>query len=594
MRGLGMVAGCVLIVALAMTAWAGDEGWDWSQWDAKRKAAGQTLEREAAPAGRVSGETSRHDPLLDEAGWDWSQWDAKRKARAAGGANGTAAPAAMVHPGTPLTPQPVAAVRPPMAVEPPSAVAPALASASKKDVEASAAADNAAAVRNSAASAAAATPVAPAANDTGRTTATPQDTPRATPQDRPLNLGFALKSPKKPSSVAGPSGGAVAPTGDVLEKTLDADASVAAPAQTPPAATVPTAAAPAPLSKNVTASAAVPASRAAAAPSVLDGQRAAASAPAPASRPVSVPAVQPRPAPAAPVPVPAPPAPAPAAPPVPADPPQAAPQAQPERLAAPQPVAVATQPTTVAPAPVAAAPQAVSAPQRAEEKAVRVAALVPPATRTSAATVPALTGQRYGAAEQDHFLALALYARDEQARDQSLRAPLARPKVITKWRDDVRIGLAGAVSPALRGMVRDAVEDVNRVLKAVCGVRAALVDDEGNVSVFVFPRSPGGDLPGYAALRYGQGGVVQGAEIVLYAGRMTRAVVLRELLNVLGMQGYDFGVRDTVMRPEGGADALSGLDRQALAILYRPEITPGMNFEAVRNLLAELAPRALP
>jgi len=54
------------------------------------------------------------------------------------------------------------------------------------------------------------------------------------------------------------------------------------------------------------------------------------------------------------------------------------------------------------------------------------------------------------------------------------------------------------------------------------------------------------------------------------------------------MSGRDTAGRESVMRPMPRAHGLPDLDAQALAMLYRPELHPGMDYTEAKTVLEAL------
>ena len=182
-----------------------------------------------------------------------------------------------------------------------------------------------------------------------------------------------------------------------------------------------------------------------------------------------------------------------------------------------------------------------------------------------------------------------------------------RGQMINKWTRDPRLGLTGAPTAEDRALVAQTVAELNPLIAP----RKIVLDDaRPNVVMHFVPKTDfasildGVDFPpdadGVTQPRVvgndAHGGIITGAQIAIdsaisQSGR--NHVIAHELFHALGVNHSE--CKSSIMYPTGGDDVSplwspSALDQKVLAILYRPEIEPGMRAAQVTARLAPTAP----
>lgn len=433
--------------------------------------------------------------------------------------------------------------------------------------------------------------------------AKPADKAASGPREEPEPGPEAIAPPKA-------AGRPAVPVQNLIEPGPDKPAAPARPAKGRTSSEAPQAPAvlPAPAARE-----AAPANRPAAAASREPAPISApAPAPAPAMEPASggfsksgaAPAPAPAPAAAAPAVAAAqpatPPAPAqPAAEALPASAPAPLPSAQAAAHSTPPPAAAAAPQAKAAPAPgpaLAAPPAPASAPSAAgplAEPAREAAPALPvaakaPAAPSSGAQVAAVERPKPAAVVREprfrpeqvaHFLAVALHDKDELAAVHAGKKDAARPLLLTRWKGEARLRVAGRNTAAGEALVREAAAEIGAALEKAGGV-GLRVAEPANLLVYVLPSGPG-DAPGYVKNAY-DGAQIVGSTMVVYADKTGKAAALQLLLRALGLPGLDYAGRESVLAADQPAGRLTALDAAALALLYSPELSPGMDLAAVR------------
>ena len=223
------------------------------------------------------------------------------------------------------------------------------------------------------------------------------------------------------------------------------------------------------------------------------------------------------------------------------------------------------------------------------EPSIDVATLDPAAWREAVTPKPA-----YGPVEVEHFLNLALY--DAVAQTAHLDGgPAPRSLVVSRRAGEVRLRVLGKVPAREAARVEGVLRSLAPVLAELSGLGVRLVpasDKTANANVFVMAASPGDALEGYTKLTLDDGQAILRSDTVLYQG-VSDAAVMREALRAMGligrsMSGRDTAGRESVMRPMPRAHGLPDLDAQALAMLYRPELHPGMDYTEAKTVLEAL------
>ncbi len=220
---------------------------------------------------------------------------------------------------------------------------------------------------------------------------------------------------------------------------------------------------------------------------------------------------------------------------------------------------------------------------------IDVASLDPAAWREAVAPKPA-----YRPVEVEHFLDLALY--DATAQTAHLDGGSApRSLVVSRRADEVRLRVMGAAPAQEVARVEAVLRSLVPALSDLSGLPVRLVpatDRSANANVFVMAASPGDALEGYTKLTLDDGQAIRRSDTVLYQGA-SDAAVRREALRAMGLTGRSMVGRDTVkgesiMRPMPRGHGLPDLDATALAMLYRPELRAGMDYDEARQALEAL------
>ena len=98
---------------------------------------------------------------------------------------------------------------------------------------------------------------------------------------------------------------------------------------------------------------------------------------------------------------------------------------------------------------------------------------------------------------------------------------------------------------------------------------------------FVIAR---GNLQGYSAVVYIRDDLAEAA---------THNCIAQEITQALGPRGDMDDRRDTVFASRGGAQALTGADRQIVRMLYDPRLRPGMSPETAMPIVQDIAAEIL-
>ena len=134
---------------------------------------------------------------------------------------------------------------------------------------------------------------------------------------------------------------------------------------------------------------------------------------------------------------------------------------------------------------------------------------------------------------------------------------------------------SGANLTVLFGPPEDLIEAAERALWLTRGTQGVQ-----HFTCFVIAR---GNLQGYSAVVYIRDDLSESA---------THNCIAQEMTQALGPRGDMDDRRDTVFASRGGAQALTGADRQIVRMLYDPRLRPGMSPETampiVQNIVAEI------
>lgn len=175
------------------------------------------------------------------------------------------------------------------------------------------------------------------------------------------------------------------------------------------------------------------------------------------------------------------------------------------------------------------------------------------------------------------------------------------PRTVNKWTADIHIDIEGTPTPADREHVQSAAA----MLSLLMAPRRVLVGGDATVHVHFTDKAqwpallgatdypPDADGVAEPHVQAGQDpGVIVGADIVIdtalpQVGR--NRIITHELIHAVGINHSS--CKSSVMFPTGGEDvsplwSASELDRRMIALLYRPEITPGMSGRQVLRTLA--------
>lgn len=161
---------------------------------------------------------------------------------------------------------------------------------------------------------------------------------------------------------------------------------------------------------------------------------------------------------------------------------------------------------------------------------------------------------------------------------------------IHKWRDPLRVELDGAITGADRRAVAAAVADLNAWLPDP-GVR--LVAAGGSARLHVTEAPPDPRFP--VSLTLGPGGVITAADVTLPLGglppRRRARLIYEGLARALGLHHPTRRRADSIFYYGPGFSAwrYTPLDRQLIAALYAPAISPGTPAASIDAALARLA-----
>ena len=168
--------------------------------------------------------------------------------------------------------------------------------------------------------------------------------------------------------------------------------------------------------------------------------------------------------------------------------------------------------------------------------------------------------------------------------------------LVIKWASPIRYSVTGAAGEEHLALLKELIDELNTV-PGFPGISPAQSVEEANLKIhFVsyaeMTEATGGNFNGYASVWYDGEHMINRGDIY-YSTEMDPesfpGVISEELCQSLGL------LQDTYDYPESifyqyhtDAQRPSALDRAVIELLYRPEILPGMDEEAVRAAAAEL------
>lgn len=179
------------------------------------------------------------------------------------------------------------------------------------------------------------------------------------------------------------------------------------------------------------------------------------------------------------------------------------------------------------------------------------------------------------------------------------------PRVANKWIRDVHVDIDGAPTP----VDREHVQSTAVALSLLMAPRRVVVGGRADVHLHFAPKAQWPallgmsdyppDADGVAQPHVDSGldpGVIEGADIVIDTGLSQvgrNRIITHELIHAIGVNHSS--CKSSVMFPTGGEDvsplwSLSLLDARMIAVLYRPEIEPGMSGVRVQRVLAPVNP----
>jgi hypothetical protein len=218
--------------------------------------------------------------------------------------------------------------------------------------------------------------------------------------------------------------------------------------------------------------------------------------------------------------------------------------------------------------------------------------LAPACDSPTAPRVPA-----YQPTEISHFEKLAT-----PPPSMSSGMPTVQPDNVQKWRAPVRVSAAGSPGEDDLAILSAAIDDV----RAATG-HSIFVDTPGSTSssivVHFVSRAEAQRLEpdlqpyhvGYYRAMLSDYEIVSATVVVVadeISERSRQYIVRHELMHAMGFPNHAFDEPTSVMhQPWQGATGYSDLDRAALEMMYRSDISPGMQMaDAVRVLTKATVP----
>lgn len=167
--------------------------------------------------------------------------------------------------------------------------------------------------------------------------------------------------------------------------------------------------------------------------------------------------------------------------------------------------------------------------------------------------------------------------------------------VVKKWKDDILIKVNGAPTEDDINTIKTIVNDINDLLGSV---NVKIVDENENVKITFSPESEFADLdPNYVptdygffwALWYDDNYAIYEASILISSSDIAQAershLIREELTQSLGLMNNSNKFENSIFYQERtNITAYSDIDQAIIALLYLPQIKPGMTKVEISRL----------
>jgi hypothetical protein len=170
-------------------------------------------------------------------------------------------------------------------------------------------------------------------------------------------------------------------------------------------------------------------------------------------------------------------------------------------------------------------------------------------------------------------------------------------KVVRKWLRDVEIQVVGTPTSRDEETLQAVIADLNALID---DIDVSLVESEPNVEIHVVPTSEFTSIePNYVPGNLGffwtfwNANAINRARILIATDQVTQAershLIREELTQSLGLFNDSDRYPESIFYQQWtSVQEYSDRDRKLIQMLYRPDIRPGMNEDAVRKVLESL------
>lgn len=212
---------------------------------------------------------------------------------------------------------------------------------------------------------------------------------------------------------------------------------------------------------------------------------------------------------------------------------------------------------------------------------------VPTTTSTSSTTTSTLAGAGYDQAALDYFRVIAGSSEFGGGGGE-----------LHRWTNDLRIGVFGDPTPADRTALAAVVDDLNEIIDTV---EIITVESDPNIEMHFAPVDDFASIEpnyvegnmGYVYIWWGDDGSVYRGRVLISTTGLTpeeRAHLIREeLTQSLGLLNDSWDYPESIFY-QGWTDITeyAPIDRAVIEMLYRPEVSAGMDVGEVVAVLAGL------
>jgi len=169
-------------------------------------------------------------------------------------------------------------------------------------------------------------------------------------------------------------------------------------------------------------------------------------------------------------------------------------------------------------------------------------------------------------------------------------------KVIRKWASDPKISVHGNPNPEDLATLAAVVAELNKIIEPI---NIEVVESGGNVDLHFAPERHFADIEanvvpgsnGFFWMWWDAGGTITNGRILVstdVSQPLRNHIIREEVTQMLGLMNDSFSHPDSIFyqRPSI-TQSFSALDEYVIELLYRPQITAGMNLDAARAVIGQ-------